>query len=189
MKLTTLIPKGLNINSKAEALNNSDFKDVCLDSFSRLYCSCLYNLHVLRPVQSLLPSELVLTPPLLCGLVPPSGKQRNAQEAMTFIHNMYKQRSVCAETKESKNVYTHFTCATDTSNIRKVFNDVKDTVLIKSLKEYGVLWAAHRFCRPNKLSLDGCAVDGLNRFSLCHFYEAFRFFVFCCMYSYIPTFW
>ncbi|XP_050951294.1 guanine nucleotide-binding protein subunit alpha-15.1 isoform X2 [Labeo rohita] len=68
-----------------------------------------------------------------------NGKQRNAQEAMTFIHNMYKQRSVCAETKESKNVYTHFTCATDTSNIRKVFNDVKDTVLIKSLKEYGVL--------------------------------------------------
>uniref|UniRef100_A0A672JZ71 Guanine nucleotide-binding protein subunit alpha n=1 Tax=Sinocyclocheilus grahami TaxID=75366 RepID=A0A672JZ71_SINGR len=82
---------------------------------------------------------LALTPPLLCGLVPPSGKRRDAQDAMDFIRNMYKQRAVSAETKECKNIYPHFTCATDTNNIRKVFNDVKDTVLIKSLQEYGVL--------------------------------------------------
>uniref|UniRef100_A0A8C1ETT7 Guanine nucleotide-binding protein subunit alpha n=1 Tax=Cyprinus carpio carpio TaxID=630221 RepID=A0A8C1ETT7_CYPCA len=67
------------------------------------------------------------------------GKRRDAQDAMTFIHNMYEQRAVRAETKECKIIYPHFTCATDTNNIRKVFNDVKDTVLIKSLQEYGVL--------------------------------------------------
>ncbi|XP_073699938.1 guanine nucleotide-binding protein G(q) subunit alpha-like isoform X1 [Garra rufa] len=67
------------------------------------------------------------------------GRRRDAQDAMTFIHNMYKQRGISAESKECKNIYAHFTCATDTNNIRKVFNDVKDTVLIKSLQEYGVL--------------------------------------------------
>lgn len=67
------------------------------------------------------------------------GKRRDAQDAMDFIRNMYKQRALSAETKECKNIYPHFTCATDTNNIRMVFNDVKDTVLIKSLQEYGVL--------------------------------------------------
>ncbi|XP_059425578.1 guanine nucleotide-binding protein subunit alpha-11-like isoform X1 [Carassius carassius] len=67
------------------------------------------------------------------------GKRRDPQDAMDFIRNMYKQRALRTETKECKNIYPHFTCATDTNNIRMVFNDVKDTVLIKSLQEYGVL--------------------------------------------------
>lgn len=86
---------------------------------------------------------LVLTPPLLCGLVPPSGKQRDAQDARNYIREMYKQKALNTESKDCKNIYPHFTCATDTNNIRMVFTDVKDTVLIKSLQEYGVLWAAH----------------------------------------------
>jgi len=82
---------------------------------------------------------LVLTPPLLCGLVPPSGKQRDARDAKNYIREMYKQKAVHSESRECKNIYPHFTCATDTNNIRMVFTDVKDTVLIKSLQEYGVL--------------------------------------------------
>lgn len=96
-------------------------------------------LHMLLPVQSLFPSEHVLTPPLLCGLVPPSGKRRDEQEAMEYILEMYQRQAVNVENKDCKNIYYHFTCATDTSNIRKVFNDVKDTVLIASLKAFGVL--------------------------------------------------
>ncbi|XP_036442167.1 guanine nucleotide-binding protein subunit alpha-11-like isoform X1 [Colossoma macropomum] len=67
-----------------------------------------------------------------------TGKRRDADAAMNYIRNMYTQQAQSPE-KKSKSVYSHFTCATDTNNIRMVFNDVKDTVLIKSLQEYGVL--------------------------------------------------
>ncbi|XP_072517271.1 guanine nucleotide-binding protein subunit alpha-14-like [Salminus brasiliensis] len=66
------------------------------------------------------------------------GKRRDADDAMNFIQDMYTHQAMNQD-KKSKTVYTHFTCATDTTNIRNVFNDVKDTVLIKSLQEYGVL--------------------------------------------------
>ncbi|KAL6468721.1 hypothetical protein MHYP_G00222450 [Metynnis hypsauchen] len=67
-----------------------------------------------------------------------TGKRRDAEAAMSYIRNMYTQQALSPE-KKSKTVYSHFTCATDTNNIRMVFSDVKDTVLIKSLQEYGVL--------------------------------------------------
>lgn len=74
---------------------------------------------------------------------PLSGKKRDPDAAMEFIREMYKQQAQNPEKKENKTIYPHFTCATDTNNIRMVFNDVKDTVLIKSLQEYGVLWPGH----------------------------------------------
>jgi len=49
------------------------------------------------------------------------------------------------ETFESKNknpdkqIYTHVTCATDTDNISKVFNAVKDIIIRKSLNEAGLV--------------------------------------------------
>lgn len=61
------------------------------------------------------------------------GRRQNVEDAMTFILGMYEERSI------NKTLYQHFTCATDTNNIRKVFKDVKDTVLLKSLKDYGIL--------------------------------------------------
>ncbi|KAG7327598.1 hypothetical protein KOW79_009204 [Hemibagrus wyckioides] len=67
------------------------------------------------------------------------GRKRDPDAAMEFIREMYKQQAQNPEKKENKTIYPHFTCATDTNNIRKVFSDVKDTVLIKSLQEYGVL--------------------------------------------------
>lgn len=68
-----------------------------------------------------------------------AGKKRDSDAAMEFIREMYQQQAQNPEKKENKTIYPHFTCATDTNNIRKVFSDVKDTVLIKSLQEYGVL--------------------------------------------------
>ncbi|XP_053491651.1 guanine nucleotide-binding protein subunit alpha-11-like isoform X1 [Ictalurus furcatus] len=67
------------------------------------------------------------------------GKKRDPEAAMEFIREMYKQQAQSPEKNENKTIYPHFTCATDTNNIRMVFKDVKDTVLIKSLQEYGVL--------------------------------------------------
>ena len=41
-----------------------------------------------------------------------------------------------------KIVYSHFTCATDTENIRFVFAAVRDTILQYNLKEYNLVWRA-----------------------------------------------
>lgn len=71
------------------------------------------------------------------------GKKRDPEAAMDFIREMYKLQAQNPDKKENKTIYPHFTCATDTNNIRMVFSDVKDTVLIKSLQEYGVLWPDH----------------------------------------------
>ncbi|CAL1593743.1 unnamed protein product [Knipowitschia caucasica] len=61
------------------------------------------------------------------------GQRQSVEDAKTFIKKMYEEQSV------NKTLYPHFTCATDTHNIRTVFEDVKDTVLLKSLGDYGIL--------------------------------------------------
>jgi len=38
-----------------------------------------------------------------------------------------------------KQIYTHVTCATDTNNMRVVFNAVKDIVIRKNLQQGGLL--------------------------------------------------
>jgi len=52
-----------------------------------------------------------------------------------YIKNQFLFR----QKDKSKPVYTHFTCATDTSNMRVVFNAVKDIVIRRSLQEGGLL--------------------------------------------------
>uniref|UniRef100_A0A3B3TKP0 Guanine nucleotide binding protein (G protein), alpha 15 (Gq class), tandem duplicate 2 n=1 Tax=Poecilia latipinna TaxID=48699 RepID=A0A3B3TKP0_9TELE len=66
-------------------------------------------------------------------------EKQNAELAKQYILKMYEQRSMNQETRVWKTMYPHFTCATDTNNIRKVFTDIRDTVLLKSLRDYGVL--------------------------------------------------
>uniref|UniRef100_A0A672ZZJ5 Guanine nucleotide-binding protein subunit alpha n=1 Tax=Sphaeramia orbicularis TaxID=375764 RepID=A0A672ZZJ5_9TELE len=41
--------------------------------------------------------------------------------------------------RDDKIIYSHFTCATDTENIRFVFAAVKDTILQLNLKEYNLV--------------------------------------------------
>lgn len=43
-----------------------------------------------------------------------------------------------------KIIYSHFTCATDTENIRFVFAAVKDTILQANLREYNLVWIFHK---------------------------------------------
>jgi len=40
--------------------------------------------------------------------------------------------------KGKKEIYTHFTCATDTGNIRFVFDAVTDVIIRKHLREVGL---------------------------------------------------
>ncbi|KAL6259499.1 hypothetical protein P5V15_009418 [Pogonomyrmex californicus] len=63
------------------------------------------------------------------------GRQRDAIQAREFILRMFVELNPDSE----KIIYSHFTCATDTENIRFVFAAVKDTILQSNLKEYNLV--------------------------------------------------
>lgn len=63
------------------------------------------------------------------------GPKRDSQSAREFILKMY----VDLNPDNDKIIYSHFTCATDTENIRFVFAAVKDTILQLNLKEYNLV--------------------------------------------------
>lgn len=76
---------------------------------------------------------------------PPTGKRRDAEDAKKYICKLYEQQAITRDKSgERKTLYPHFTCATDTNSIRRVFSDVKDTVLLKSLRDYGVIWSSRQ---------------------------------------------
>ncbi|THD26571.1 Guanine nucleotide binding protein q polypeptide [Fasciola hepatica] len=64
-----------------------------------------------------------------------TGPPKDAISARSFILKMYLDLNPDSE----KTVYSHFTCATDTENIRVVFVAVKDTILQANLKEYNLV--------------------------------------------------
>ncbi|XP_015236959.1 PREDICTED: guanine nucleotide-binding protein subunit alpha-11-like [Cyprinodon variegatus] len=57
------------------------------------------------------------------------GPTGDAESAKKFIEKMYVQ----LHKGRHKPLYTHFTCATDTENIRVVFNSVKDTIFLENM--------------------------------------------------------
>uniref|UniRef100_A0A8C5DEJ0 Guanine nucleotide-binding protein subunit alpha n=1 Tax=Gouania willdenowi TaxID=441366 RepID=A0A8C5DEJ0_GOUWI len=63
------------------------------------------------------------------------GPQRDPQAGREFILKMF----VDLNPDNDKIIYSHFTCATDTENIRFVFAAVKDTILQLNLKEYNLV--------------------------------------------------
>lgn len=63
------------------------------------------------------------------------GPQKDAQAAREFILKTF----VDLNPDPDKIIYSHFTCATDTENIRFVFAAVKDTILQLNLKEYNLV--------------------------------------------------
>lgn len=58
------------------------------------------------------------------------------EEAAAFIKMKFESCNLKGATKE---IYTHFTCATDTSNIQFVFDAVTDVIRRNNLKEIGLL--------------------------------------------------
>ncbi|XP_076014536.1 guanine nucleotide-binding protein subunit alpha-14-like [Genypterus blacodes] len=56
-----------------------------------------------------------------------TGPQKDAEAAKKFIKKMYVQQHV----GRHKPLYPHFTCATDTENIRTIFKSVKDTLFME----------------------------------------------------------
>ncbi|KAF6721415.1 Guanine nucleotide-binding protein subunit alpha-15 [Oryzias melastigma] len=69
-----------------------------------------------------------------------AGRSQDPHDAMKFILKIYEQQALNMQSSgDRKTLYPHFTCATDTNNIRRVFSDVKDTVLVRALRDYGVM--------------------------------------------------
>lgn len=64
-----------------------------------------------------------------------SGPVQDANAAREFILRMFAELNPDPD----KTIYPHFTCATDTENIRFVFAAVKDTILQLNLKEYNLV--------------------------------------------------
>ncbi|XP_070706282.1 guanine nucleotide-binding protein subunit alpha-14-like isoform X2 [Pempheris klunzingeri] len=63
-----------------------------------------------------------------------SGPQHDAKSAKNFILQMYKEQHI----GRHKPLYTHFTCATDTENIRVVFKAVRDTLFRDNLEKFNL---------------------------------------------------
>ncbi|XP_076140438.1 guanine nucleotide-binding protein subunit alpha-14-like [Alosa pseudoharengus] len=63
-----------------------------------------------------------------------TGPKHDADSAQKFILKMYEQQ----DPDRQKSLYSHFTCATDTENIRFVFNAVKHTILQNNLEMFNL---------------------------------------------------
>ncbi|XP_017269093.1 guanine nucleotide-binding protein subunit alpha-14 [Kryptolebias marmoratus] len=64
-----------------------------------------------------------------------TGPQQDPGAAQEFILRMYQEQNP----NKDKKLYSHFTCATDTENIRFVFVAVKDTILTANLKDFNLV--------------------------------------------------
>ncbi|XP_025772134.1 guanine nucleotide-binding protein subunit alpha-15 [Puma concolor] len=75
------------------------------------------------------------------------GPKQDVEAAKKFILDMYtRMYSSCVDSADgsrkgprSRRLFSHYTCATDTQNIRKVFKDVRDSVLARYLDEINLL--------------------------------------------------
>ncbi|KAM3599391.1 uncharacterized protein V6R79_004814 [Siganus canaliculatus] len=63
-----------------------------------------------------------------------TGPRSDAESAKNFILQMYREQ----HGERPKPLYSHFTCATDTENIRVVFKAVKDTLFIDNLHNFNL---------------------------------------------------
>lgn len=57
------------------------------------------------------------------------------KEASTYIQCQFEDLN---KRKDTKEIYTHFTCATDTKNVQFVFDSVTDVIIKANLKEVGL---------------------------------------------------
>jgi GTPase SAR1 family protein len=78
--------------------------------------------------------EKILRVPLNVAFPDYQGKNE-PDEAIRYITTQFEAQSK----NPAKTVYTHVTCATDTTNVHAVFNAVKDIIIRQSLNEAGLL--------------------------------------------------
>lgn len=61
--------------------------------------------------------------------------QNTYEEAAAYIQLQFEDLN---KRKDTKEIYTHFTCATDTNNIQFVFDAVTDVIIKNNLKDCGL---------------------------------------------------
>lgn len=66
--------------------------------------------------------------------VSPSGANKY-DEAASYIQSKFEDLN---KRKDTKEIYTHFTCATDTKNVQFVFDAVTDVIIKNNLKDCGL---------------------------------------------------
>ena len=80
---------------------------------------------------------IIIPPPTHTHTHKHTGNKCDPDAAKEFILKMYL--SVNPD-PENKRIFSHFTQATDTENIKKVFQDVREHVLEENLKDYNLMW-------------------------------------------------
>lgn len=65
------------------------------------------------------------------------------EEAAAYIQCQFEDLN---KRKDTKEIYTHFTCATDTKNVQFVFDAVTDVIIKNNLKDCGLFWEQIQGC-------------------------------------------
>lgn len=68
-----------------------------------------------------------------CALSPTGANKYD--EASSYIQSKFEDLN---KRKDTKEIYTHFTCATDTKNVQFVFDAVTDVIIKNNLKDCGL---------------------------------------------------
>lgn len=61
--------------------------------------------------------------------------QNTYEETAAFIKLQFENLN---RAPKQKDIYTHFTCATDTNNVEFVFDSISDVVMKSNLREIGL---------------------------------------------------
>lgn len=67
-------------------------------------------------------------------ILSPTGANKY-EEAASYIQTKFEDLN---KRKDTKEIYTHFTCATDTKNVQFVFDAVTDVIIKNNLKDCGL---------------------------------------------------
>lgn len=76
--------------------------------------------------------QLIFRIPIKTAFPDYTGKS-NYDESISFIKERFKEQR-----KQGPEIFVHLTCATDTANIRYVFNSVTDMLIKNFLKDCGI---------------------------------------------------
>lgn len=81
-----------------------------------------------------LPRKISRSPLTIC--FPEYTGPNTYEDASAYIRMKFENLN---KRKDQKEIYTHFTCATDTDNIQFVFDAVTDVIIKNNLKDCGLL--------------------------------------------------
>ncbi|KAH9382165.1 hypothetical protein HPB48_013178 [Haemaphysalis longicornis] len=93
----------------------------------------LFRLDLQQQVKDLFEEKIARSPLTIC--FPEYTGSNTYEEAAAYIQMKFESLNKRRDTKE---IYTHFTCATDTNNIQFVFDAVTDVIIKNNLKDCGL---------------------------------------------------